>query len=893
MSFFDAMRYRWRAAFRRAGLDRDLEEELRHYGELDHAQRMRDAMARPSRDRAPRRAVSVTSLRDELRGMSRLGSALDQAAQDARYAVRTLRTTPVFAVVAILTLALGVGANATIFGIVDAVALKPLPFPQPEQLVRIFSTRNGLVVGSPSPWDVEDVAHAARSFQHLVPYDEWRKTVRLGDGPAAPEEMLVGLVSTDYFRTLGISPIAGRLFTSDEEHRGRNFVAVISAGLWRQRYGARPDVLGRTIRINDEPYAIVGVVPDLDLAWVNARRLTARVWTPWGLTPSQPVDASRGATGEDAIARLRPGVSLQQARADVAQLATRLGETYPSDRPYGLTVAPLVESRVGTLAPLLGILGGAVALVLLIACTNLASLLHARNAARQREMLVRTALGASRSRVARQLLVETMVLAGFGGAAGFLLAAAGCAAVSRWHPSQFPQLSGLRVNGAVLAFALGISLATSIVFGAWPALSTSRVDLAERLRAGGRTGTASRKQRRVRSALVIVQIALALVLAASTAILTQSVVRLTHQRLGFVPDHLFKAHVYISPARYPTSAAVARFADALGNEIRGMSGVGAATVTMGYPPAAARWLQPVAIEGHALERLADRPTVFFSVADEWYLRTYHTRLIRGRDFRSTDVAGGTAVAIVSESFVRRYLADRDPIGARMTLGNPIVPVAAPTPITIVGVFEDVKNDGLYKPAYPQAVGLYRQLPEFSSEFKDIVARTTGDPAALGGSVQRMLRAMDPNLALGEVATMSDVVASAAGGTTYAALLIGAFAVLGMVLAAIGTYGVVSYMVAQRSGEIGIRTALGARPSSIVRMVVGSGCALGASGAMLGLLGSVAAARVLAGQVFGVSAADPTTLLASASGLVLVTAIASAIPAWRALHIDPAAALHTD
>lgn len=892
MSIFDAMRHRWRAVFARAALDRELEEELNHYLELDRGHQPGGAVTGAG---ATRRGpvVNITYLREELRRASRLRTALDEASQDVRYAVRTLRKTPSFAMVAMLTLALGVGANATIFGIVDAVALRPLPFSHPDRLVRLFATRNGVAVGSPSPWDVQDVARAARSFQSIAPYDEWRKTVRVGDGPALPEEMLVGLVSTEYFKTLGVAPILGRLFAPDEERRGHNFVAVISAGLWRERYAARPGVLGTTIRINDEPYVIIGVVPDLELAWVNARGLTARVWTPWGIEATQPLGARRGAMGDDAIARLRPGVSLAQARAEVSQLASRLAAMYPDDRPYGLTVTPLAASRIGPLSPLLGILGGAVLLVLLIACTNLASLLHARNTARQREMLVRTALGASRGRVVRQLLVETLVLGAAGGASGFLLAVAGCAAVSRWHPPKFPQLAGLAVNGTVLAFALGVSLVAAIAFGIWPAWSTSRVDLAERLRAGGRTGTGSREQRRVRSALVVIQIALALVLAASTAILTESVGHLTHQDLGFDVNHLFKAHLYISPARYPTPAAVARFADALGNQIRDLPGVQAATVTMGYPPAATTWRQSMTIEGQAPDRGDDPPAVFLTVADEWYLRAYGSRLLRGRDFRSTDVAGGPAVAIVSESFVRRYMPTRDPIGARITLGDPIIPVAVPTPITIVGVFADVKNDGLYRPAFPQVVGLYRQLAEFSSEFKDIVARTTGDPAALGGPVHRILAAMDPNLALGEVSTMNAVVAQAAGGTTYAALLVGAFAVLGLVLAAIGTYGVVSYMVAQRSGEIRIRTALGARPSNVFRMVVGSGCALGASGALVGLLGSVVGARVLAGQVYGVSATDPVTLVATAGGLLLVTAVASAVPTWRALRIDPAAALRSD
>ena len=893
MSFVDAMRYRWRAAFRRAELDREIEAEMRHYAELEHRQEARDNTSSTNVRRARRRIVNVTVLREQLRGMSGLRTVLDQAAQDVRYALRSLRKTPTFAMVATITLALGVGATATIFGIVDAIVLRPLPFPQPDQLVRLFATRNGVVVGSPSAWDALDVARASRSFQHIVPYDEWRKTVRVGDGQAIPEEMLVGLVSTDYFTTLGVAPIVGRLFTPEEERAGRNHVAVIGQSLWRERFGSRPSVLGTTMQINDEAYRIIGVVPDLNLAWVNARGLTARAWTPWALPPVQPIDASRGATGNDAIARLRPGVSLEQARVEVAQLAAQLGQTYPADRPYGLTVAPLVESREGALTPLLAILGGAVALVLLIACTNLASLLHARNTSRQREMLVRTALGASRGRLARQLLAETTVLGGFGGAFGFVFAMAGCAAVSRWHPPKFPQLAGLSVNGTVLGFAFGASLAAALVFGVWPAVSTSRVDIGKRLRDGGRTGTASREQRRVRSALVVIQIALALVLAASTAMLAESVAHLTHQDLGFEPGRLFKAHLYISPARYGDPAAVGRFADALGTSIRGLPGVEAATVTMGYPPSAARWLQPVAIEGHAPERLEDRPTAYLTVADESYLRAYGTRLLRGRDFRSTDVAGAAAVALVSESFVRRFMPGGDPLGARIEVGRPILPVASPRPITIVGVFHDVKNDGLNQPPYPQVVGLYRQLPEFSSEFKDVLVRTTGDPTALGGHLRRVVRLMDPNLALGEAATMTDVVAAAAGGTTYAACLLAAFAVLGLMLAAVGTYGVVAYMVAQRSGEIGIRTALGAGPAAIVRMVVGSGCALGASGAVLGLLGSAAASRVLAGQVYGVSPNDPVTLLASASGLLLVTALASMIPAWRALHIDPATALHTD
>src|SRR6185437_8842508 len=400
VSFIDAMRYRWRAAFRRPDLDRQIDEELRHYADL--AQRHGTRAGGRHAGRPAQRPVNPTYLREELRRMSRVRTMLDHAAQDARYAVRTLRKTPAFAIVAVLTLALGVGANATIFGIVDAVVLTPLPFPEPGQLVRFFSTRNGVVVGHPSEWDVQEIAREARTA-------------------SLPENMLIGLVSTDYFTTLGVTPLIGRLFAPEEEQPGHNYVAVISRGLWRQRFGASPTVLGATMEINDEPYTIIGVVPDLDVAWLSPRGQATRIWTPWALPAVAPPGAWRGATGNDAIARLRPGVSLDQARAEVAQFAARLGRTYPSDAPYGITVTPLAESHVGALGPLLGVLGGAVAMVLLIACANLASLLHARNAARQREMLVRTALGASRGRLVRQLLVETALLGGVGGALGFLL----------------------------------------------------------------------------------------------------------------------------------------------------------------------------------------------------------------------------------------------------------------------------------------------------------------------------------------------------------------------------------------------------------------------------------------------------------------------------------------
>jgi putative ABC transport system permease protein len=892
MSVIDALRYRWRAVWKRGDLDRDVDEELRHYAELDQQQRVADVATTAKAGTPVVHGIgNVTFLREELRRMSTLRTVLDHATGDMRYAVRTLRKNPTFALVAAATLALGVGANATIFSIVDAVLLRPLHFPQPDQLVRLFATRDGLPVGSPSPLDVEDIARDARSFQHVVAYDEWRKNVRVAE--SEPEEMIVGLVSAEYFRTLGVTIVLGRTFADDERQFGRHFVCVIGHELWQQRYGGRPSVLGEIVRINEEPYTIVGVVSDPGLGWLNRRGLAARIWTPWARRQTSADNSSRGATGNDAIARLRPGVPLQQARAEVSELATRLAAEYPADRPYGMTVVPLVESRAGALMPLLEILGGAVILVLLISCSNFSSLLHARNSARERELLVRTALGATRARLARQLVVETVVLAAIGGACGFLLAIGACAAVARWHPAQFPQLAGLSVNSAVLGFAFAVSLGTGVAFGVWPAWLTSRVDIAASLRVGGRTGTASREQRRARSGLVVCQIALALMLATATAILAESVVHLRNQELGFDSANVLKAHLYIPPARYSDPAAVARFADEFGSAVRALPDVRAASVATGYLPAAAQWIQPVTINGQPPARSDDRQTAYFTNADDWYLRAYDISLVRGRDFASSDVAAGLAVALVSESFVKEFIAGRDAVGTRIELGSPIVPVVSPRPITIIGVFRDVKNDGLNRPPRPQVVGLYRQLPEFSSEFKDIVVRTAGDPALDARPIRMLLAKMDPDIALAEVATMSEVIAAAAGGTTYAVAMLGAFAILGLALAGIGTYGVVAFMVSQRTSEIGIRSALGATPLDIVRLVVGGGLGLGIAGSALGVVGSIACARLIAGQVYGVSATDPVTLAGAAIALLTLTAIASAIPALRALGIDSAGALRGD
>jgi putative ABC transport system permease protein len=817
---------------------------------------------------------------------------LDEAARDLRYAARALRKSPLFAAVAVLTLALGIGINVTMFTVIDAVALRALPFEQPDQLVRVVTTRNGAASGDPSAITVRDVAAASRTLEGLVVYDQWRKNVLLPGTSARPEEMVVGLVPPEYFALLRVRPILGRLFTAEENRAGNNHVAAISRSLWRTRFAGSREVLGQVIRINDESYVIVAVMPDAVPAWLEARRTPTLLWTPFASpTPTTWLETSRWLGGYPAIGRMRPGVSVAEARTELSQLAGRLAAQYPADAPYGLTVIPLVDTRTGSLRPMLILLTVAVAAVLLIACANLANLLLARNAVRQRELQLRMALGASRGRLCRQLIVEAMTLAVIGGAGGLLLSFAASAAVERWHSPALPQLAELSIDGRVLAFTAVVSVITALIFGLGPAWTTSRVDLATALRSGGRSLGGTRGHRQVRAVLVIAEVALALALVTATALLTRSAANLQRQDIGFSIDHLMKAHIFIPPARYPDAAAVARFADRFGDAVRALPGVRNATVAVGYPPANAKWVWPILIDGQPPARAGATPTVYLGVTDRWYLSTLGIPLVRGRDLSSSDASDTPPVAIVNETLARRFFSAGNALGARVRLGYPTD--SLPRAITIVGVFRDVKNDGLAAAPQPQIIGLHSQLPEFKVEFKDIIVRSAGDPQSVIGSIRQSLAAMDSDIPLAEEMSFASVVEQAAAERPYVTVLLGAFAALGLALAAIGIYGVVAYAVTQRTAEFGIRAALGSTPRGILWLVVRNGLVLGAIGAAAGTLLSVAAGRLIAGQLFGISAVDPSTLCATAVALVIVAALASVIPALAATRIDPIRALRGD
>lgn len=895
----------WPVLRRRRLKEQDLDEELEAHLALEIKQRVDEGDAPDDAARGARRSLgSVPFLKDATRDTWR-GAWLDALAQDLRYALRMMRRAPAFTLIALLTLGLGIGANSAIFSIVDKALLRPLPFPDPDRLVRIRATRNGVPFAGPSALDTRDLAAASPSFEGLIAYDQWRKNVSLGETHESAETV-VGLVPGEYFRLLRIEPLLGRLFTDDESVYGQHYVAAISESLWRTRLAADPHVLGKTLRINGESYTIVAVMPDAIPAWVEHWSVPQFIWTPF-VSPDMWNERSRGARDDSSIGRLKPGVSYEQARAELSAAAARLAHDHPIDRGIGVDMQPLADDRAGPAKPLLLMLVGAVSLVLLIACANLAGLLVARNAARSRELAVRTALGAGRARLLRQLLLETLVLAGAGGLAGLGIAWAAGLVLAANHSAQpleyaiaskaLRQFWSTGLDVRVLAFTFAVSIVTALLFGLIPAFTSTRGALADALKDGGRTGTAGLRKQRVRRLLVITEVGLSLMLVFAAALLTQTIIRLDQQDPGFRADHLLLGHIYVPPARYPDPDAITRFCEAAGDRIRALPGVVGATVTTSVPPVLG-WQQTFTIPGVPVSRPDDVPITRFGAVDAQYLDTLGFTLLRGRQFASSDTAGGVPVAIVNEEFARRFFPHQDPIGRDIQPGPPDGIPSTPLqdfggshrPITIVGVIRNFMNDGPAHPPAPQLFMLFRQIPGLNFGFKDLIIRTSIEPTRLAPAVAAALQAIDPEIPLGEVRTMETHIAGQTADTRFATVVLGLFAALGIVLAVIGAYGVVSYLVAQRTQEMGVRLALGATARGMLWLVLRDGLSLGVAGVTVGVLGAMAVRQLLTGLLHGVAVSDPLTLAGAAALLLGVIAAACAVPARRAMRINPVQAL---
>ena len=882
----------------------DLEREIQAHLNLEAEELQESGTSIEESGYAARRAFgNVTLIGEEVRAVWSV-VWLEGLVRDLRYGARALRTNPGFAVVAVLTLALGIGANTAIFSSIDSLLLRPLPFSDPEQLVRLYATENGQLVGDtpfvgPSPLDVRDYANASHSFQNMVVYDAWRKNISFGDSGAEPLQMRVGLVPGAYFETLEIQPILGRFFTEQENQQGKNYVAAISAHLWKTRFAGVPAILGRQLRINDEPYTIVAVMPDTIPEWLEANRAgNIEVWTPFSL-PDLWQESSRASRGFSALARLKPGVSLEQAQADLSTVAAALAATHPLDHNVGVLLKPVADTRVGALRPILFLLMGAVALILLIACVNLANLLLARNASRQRELSLRAALGAGRSGLIRQLLAETLLLSLLGAAAGVALAQIGLAALTRLHPANLPQLDAVRLDWRVLVFTLIVSLLTNLLFGLAPAITGTRLNLVDALKQGGRSASSGPRSQRLRHFLVVTEMAMSLMLLVGASLLVQSLLRLQHQTLGIRQDHLLKGHFYLPGIRYPDPGAITRFSDEFAGRVRALPGVLDATVTTAFPPNNG-WFQMLGLPGRPAARPEDIPVAQFGVADAHFLTTMGIPLLHGRNFAESDNVTSPPVALISEEFRKRYFSNEDPVGRRIHIGPPAFLQIAPganisddSDVTIIGVVGDFRNAGLANRPDPHITVLYSQHPLVNYGFKDIVIRTAAEPHLAESDIRRQLHLLDADMPFAEVQTIDELVEQQTGGQRFTASLLVLFAVGGLVLAVVGIYGVVSFLAAQRKQELAVRMAVGASRGTVLWLVLKQSLGMAALGTLIGLFGASGAQRLMGGLLFGISPFDPATFAGAAILLLAVAATASIIPGVRVMRIDPARTLRQD
>jgi len=815
---------------------------------------------------------------------------------DVRYSFRMLAKNPGFTAVAVLALALGIGLSTAMFGVLNAVLLQPLPFHNPDRLVRVLSTQGDRIIAGPSPLDVRDFAAQNHTFEKFAVYDIWPKNVSASGGSIEPEQMRVGLVPAEYFEVLGIKPLIGRLFREEENQWGNEFEAILGYNLWQTRFQGDPSILGKTIRINDEPYTIVGVMPrEIPEMFGDTTQGRVELWSPFVpyKAASETVwkESERASRGWGSIGRLKPGVSIQEATADLQRIAQNLAAQYPLDRGVGVILRSLQDEHVANLRPIVVLLMGAVTLILLIACSNVANLLLARNSSRAREVAVRVAMGAERFALIRQFMTENLTLGMFGAIIGGLLAWGTCLLIARIHPAQLSQLAEVRLDPRVLAFGFGVSVVSSLIFGTLPAWISLKINPAEAFREGGRSNIAARGKRWLGHSFVAGELALAAMLLVGTGLLIQSLWRLQNQQLGFRVDHLLRTHFFLPAVRYPDRGSITRFCDQYVARVRQLPGVQEAVISAAYP-FDDKWTENFTIVGQPLSRLEDTPVAAFNVTDSHYLHTLAIPLIHGRDFLDSDTETSLPVALVNQAFADLYFPTQDPVGKQIRMGeNPVLASSASTvPYTIIGVIGNSMNRGLALSPVPHINTLFRQTPELNAGFKYLIVRTSLDPMQLAPSIRRQLRSLDADLPFAEVATMDQIMRGQTADRRYTTALLAIFAFLGIVLAGIGVYGVVSYVVAQRTNEIGLRMALGAQRADVLWMVISQGLGMAMVGAVAGLFGAWILRRVVAQLVFGISPADPATFTAAAFLLIAFAASASYVPARRAAKVDPMVAL---
>ena len=799
--------------------------------------------------------------------------------QDLRYAGRMQLKNPAFTIVAVLALALGIGANTAIFSVVNSVLLRPLPYKDPEQLVMVWedASKFGYPHDTPTTANYVDWRDQNTVFEGMSAIaDESFNLTGTGD----PERLEGRLVSANLFPLLGVDPQIGRTFTAAEDQPGSNKVALLSYALWQRRFGADNSIVGKTINLNGESYTVVGVMP----ARFQFPTSDDQIWAPIAFTNEERANRDRHYL--QVLGRLKPGVSLEQAQTEMNTIAARLQQQYPdSNTDLGAAVTSLHEHLVGDIKPALLILLGAVGLVLLIACANVANLLLARAAVRQKEIAVRVALGARRQRLIRQFLTESILLSTIGGVVGLAVAYGGLMLLRAFIPENISQAGQISIDLKVLGFTLLVSVITGLIFGLAPALQAARFNQTETLKEGGRDSATGSSGKRVRGLLVMSEVAVSLVLLIGAGLLINSFLRLRNVDPGFRADNLLTMRIVLPQPKYEQFERRSAFYTDLLQRVQNIAGVKSAAVTTNLPLYRQGNSIGISIEGQPPPPPGQENIVVTRIISPGYFDTMSIPLLSGRTFSDQDAATSPRVAVVSETMARRYWPGQDPIGKRIGTGR----IERPEDWTqVVGVVKDVRQFELTADPKPQMYLPYKQRGFFES--RDLVVKTEVDPASLAATVRQAVWEIDKDQPVSNIRTMEEILLESIDRQRFSTLLLAIFAGVALVLAAVGIYGVMSYSVAQRTHEIGIRMALGAQTGAVLKLAVGYGLKLVVAGIVIGLIAAFALTRVMSTLLFGVTATDPTTFTLISLLLVAVAAIASYIPARRATKVDPIIAL---
>jgi putative ABC transport system permease protein len=813
--------------------------------------------------------------------------------QDIRYALRTLLKNPGFTAVAVIALALGIGANTAIFSVVNAVLLRPLPYTNADRLVMIWATNPLLQLG------IDNIPASAAN------YAEWRDRNQVFENVSAldaitfnltsggePEKVACARVSSSFFQLMGVPPKMGRAFRPEEDQPGNNQVVVVSHGLWQRRLGADPDIIGKPLTLDGKSYTVIGVMPAgfrfpgaADMPAYMGLPPQTDLWTPIAFTAEQ--SARRGDHNLSVMARLKPGVTLEHAQTDISNIARQVEEQDPKAKGYGANVVSLEEQLVGSIRPALLVMLVAVGFVLLIACANVANLLLARSSARQKEIAIRMALGATRGRVIRQMLTESMLLSVAGGSAGVLLNFWGIGILLALSPENIPRLDEINTDAHVLGFTLLISIATGALFGLAPALQASRLNLNESLKEGARGSAGGPHRNRIRTLLVASEVALSLVLLLGAGLMVRSFERLLKVDPGFDPKNVLTSRLALPASKYPDSKQQSAFFQETLQRLEALPGVQSVGAVSALPLSGAEEASSFMVEGSPPADSSETPMADRRRASADYFRAMGIRLVKGRYFTEADNQSAPAVAIISESFARRFFPDEDPLGKRIKNGGP---TSTRPWLLIVGVVRDVRHLALEAEPRPQVYMSYLQNTWTSMA---VVIRSASEPASLAAAVRNAVWEVDKEQPVTDVKSMEQYFSASVARRRFNMILLAVFAGVALALAAVGIYGVMSYSVTQRTQEIGIRMALGAKQADVLKMVVRQGMIPALAGVAAGLGAGLALTRLMSSLLYGVSATDLITFAAVPLTLLGVALGACFVPARRATHVDPVIALRRE